>query len=431
MAPDKHFGIVVFGATGFTGQYVIEYVAKSAIQAEQEGKTFKWAVAGRNALKLAKVLESASKNTGLLLTDIPSIVCDVSDELSMQSMTKQAKLVLNCVGPYRFSGEQVVKACLETKTHHVDISGEPQYLETMQLKYHEEAVRKGVYVVGACGFDSIPSDVGRELVHRSMEGPVNQVEMFLEVKNEGTATGPSVNFGTWQSLIHGVANAGDLYKLRRQLYPERMPKLSPNLGKRGFIHKSDVANAWCLLFPGADRSVMLRSERFRYHDENKRPAQVQAYVQCPSLFMAILSIFLMMIFFVLCKFSWGRYLLETYPRLFSFGIVTKAGPPKDVIENTNFTVTLFGKGWKNGDKTSMDLKAPMDRQVKVIVKGKNIGYGATCECMVQSAMVILNESERLPSTGGVLTPGYAFANTTIVERLHKLGVTFETEITEI
>jgi len=123
-------------------------------------------------------------------------------------MARKTRLVLNCVGPYRFFGEVVVKACVENGTHHVDISGrnilsvysveflprhdflfhfsyaiidstfnegEPQYLETMQLKYNTQAEENGVYVVGSCGFDSIPADLGSVVVHRAMEGPVNKV----------------------------------------------------------------------------------------------------------------------------------------------------------------------------------------------------------------------------------------------------------------
>merc|ERR1712013_211925 len=73
-------------------------------------------------------------------------------------------------------GEQVVKACLEAEAHHVDLSGEPQYLETMQLRYHEEAERKGVYIVGSCGFDSIPADLGSMVLAKAMGGDVATIE---------------------------------------------------------------------------------------------------------------------------------------------------------------------------------------------------------------------------------------------------------------
>ena len=68
---------------------------------------------------------------------MPTVVCDSNDGSSLLTMARQARLVLNCVGPYRFYGESVVEACVEAGAHHLDISGEPQYLEKMQLKYHQ------------------------------------------------------------------------------------------------------------------------------------------------------------------------------------------------------------------------------------------------------------------------------------------------------
>jgi len=104
------------------------------------------------------------------LENIPKIVADVSNSDSLQAMARQGKVVINCVGPYRFFGEKVVKACVTEGTHHVDVSGEPQYLENMQLKYHKEAEDKGVYVVGACGFDSIPADCGTTYLIQNFGG---------------------------------------------------------------------------------------------------------------------------------------------------------------------------------------------------------------------------------------------------------------------
>jgi len=66
-----------------------------------------------------------------------------------------------------------------------------------------------------------------------------------------------------------------------------------------------------------------------------------------------------------------------------------------------------------------------------LVKGKNIGYGATCECLVQSGMVILQEMDRMPNAGGVYAPGYAFADTTLVKRLNEREVTFTTVVQDI
>ena len=117
-----------------------------------------------------------------------------------------------------------MKACLEAGAHHIDLSGEPQYLETIQLRYHEEAERKGVYVVGSCGFDSIPADLGSMVLAQDMVGDVATIETYLKV-TVPDVPGPMINFATWQSAIHGFAHAKELGGLRKQLYPERMPKM--------------------------------------------------------------------------------------------------------------------------------------------------------------------------------------------------------------
>ena len=201
---DKVYDLIIFGATGYTGKNVVQYVARSA----KEIGGIKWAVSGRDEAKLKRVLSEVPAD--LKSTDTDIIVCDVKDELSLLGMASKGKVVLNCVGPYRFSGEAVVKACLAKGTHHIDVSGEPQFLETMQLKYHKEATEKGVYIIGACGFDSIPSDVGASLVHKAMGGPVNAIETYLELGNKSNLSGPDVNFATWQSAIYGFAHAHEL-----------------------------------------------------------------------------------------------------------------------------------------------------------------------------------------------------------------------------
>jgi short subunit dehydrogenase-like uncharacterized protein len=108
--------------------------------------------------------------SGYDVTNIKRIQVDVDLPETLRDMAKQATVILNCVGPYRFYGEEVVKACIEEGTHHVDISGELQFLEGMQLKYHEEAKKKGVYIVGACGFDSIPTDLGTVFLKQKFNG---------------------------------------------------------------------------------------------------------------------------------------------------------------------------------------------------------------------------------------------------------------------
>lgn len=420
----SRYDLVVYGASGFTGQYVVEYVHRAA----KEGN-LSWAVAGRSEGRVRAVLDRAGKVVGADLSSTPILVADSSDTSSLLAMAAQAKVVLNCVGPYRFYGEPVVEACVEAGAHHVDISGEPQFLEKMQLKYHDKAVENGVYVVGACGFDSIPADMGQVCVKQAMGGDVNSVETYLKVIVP-PLPGAAINFGTWQSAIHGFAHAGELKSLRKAIYPERMPPTRPKLKPRGTLHYSNIVEAWCMPFMGSDKSVMTRTQRGFYHDKDQRPAQIQAYFQVSSLFAAFSIMLVGILFGILASFKWGRYILENFPGPCSFGAVSKDGVPKEKADNTNFEMLLVGEGWRERvcpEKASL----PPNRRVTTTVKGKNIGYGATCECMVQAALVILQETNRLPGVGGVYSPGYAFAETTLVNRLNAREVTFTSVVEEI
>lgn len=102
-----------------------------------------------------------------------------------------------------------------------------------------------------------------------------------------------------------------------------------------------------------------------------------------------------------------------------------------MADNTNFELKLYGRGWQGQDEGSLTNLGPETTEVVVTVKGKNIGYGSTCECLVQSALVILQEDDKMPGFGGVFTPGYAFKDTTLVERLHQNGVTFNVNVRKL
>lgn len=159
--------IVIFGASGFTGKHTIPYVYKYS---KSDGRNLTWGVAGRSEEKLKEVLQEYSKKLETDLSTIPIITSDVSDEESLKKMAERAKMIINCCGPYRFYGEPVVKACIEAGTNHVDVSGEPEFVERMQLKYHKAAQEKGIYIISTCGFDSIPADLGVVYLQKHFDG---------------------------------------------------------------------------------------------------------------------------------------------------------------------------------------------------------------------------------------------------------------------
>src|SRR5947209_16289289 len=165
---DREYDIVVFGATGFTGALTAEYLAKHA------PSTTRWALAGRNAEKLAAVTDR------LGVDDLPVLHADVEDANSLNELARSARVVITTVGPYIQYGEPLVAACADAGTHYVDLTGEPEFVDLMYVRHHDQAVRTGARIVHSCGFDSIPYDLGvLYAVERLPEGVPLALEGFV------------------------------------------------------------------------------------------------------------------------------------------------------------------------------------------------------------------------------------------------------------
>jgi short subunit dehydrogenase-like uncharacterized protein len=117
---DRRFDIVLYGASGFTGVYVLEEFFRSGY-----ADRFRFAIAGRNKNKLETTLKEVGDLIGKNISNTPIIIADSSNPSQLDEMAKQTRLIINVVGPYRLYGEAVVKAAVENGTSHVDISGEP------------------------------------------------------------------------------------------------------------------------------------------------------------------------------------------------------------------------------------------------------------------------------------------------------------------
>ena len=147
MSDAREFDIIVYGATGYTGRLVAEYL---------KSKTgLKWAMAGRSADKLAEVRDLIGA-----AADTPLIVADASDPASLDAMVKRTKVVLTTVGPYQLYGNELVEACVANGTDYTDLCGEPAWMR-QKIDQHEEAAKaSGARIVFSAGFDSIPFDLG-------------------------------------------------------------------------------------------------------------------------------------------------------------------------------------------------------------------------------------------------------------------------------
>ena len=136
----------MFGATGFTGKLVCEYINS------KYSDSLNWAIAGRNRDKL----DNVSNELGL---SVPTIDLDSNNESHVENVLKQTRLILTTVGPYQLYGNEIIKKCAELGVHYVDLSGEPGWMYLMN-EHKAQAQQSGAKIVHSCGFDSIPSDLG-------------------------------------------------------------------------------------------------------------------------------------------------------------------------------------------------------------------------------------------------------------------------------
>lgn len=415
--PDK-LDAIIFGATGFTGKIVVE----KAVEVLQ-GLT--WGIAGRNLSKLENVLSTVGKKIGKDLAHVPITLADVEDEKSIKEMANRCKIVVNCCGPYRFYGEIVVKACIEAGTHHVDISGEAQFIEGMMVKYHDLAKEKKAYVISACGFDSIPGEMGVVFAERNFPGTVNSIESYWEntvdFKDKNCKT--LLHAGTWESLIHVLCHTEELIALREKLTPKQLPPLEPELKIRSFPHKVPSLNSYFVPLHTGDRDLVVQTQNFLFENEKKRPIQYENYIGYKSLFYAVFVPWLLAFISILAQFSLTRKVLMMFPKLFTLGILTEVGPTEDNMEGHSIEMVFKTKGWTKDQSLSEQPK----QQLWTRISARNPFYAMTAVAMLASAKIILQEKDKLPGSGGVISPGYAFSKTSLIEELQKYkhGIKFE------
>jgi short subunit dehydrogenase-like uncharacterized protein len=409
------YDIVLYGASGFTGAYVLERFVNSS---EYGQLTF--AVSGRSMQKLKKVLKDVGEMTGKDLSQIPIIIADSGNEKELANMAQQAKVIINVVGPYRAYGEAVVKQAVENGASHVDISGEPAWLESMQMKYNDQAVKNGVYIVGACGWDSVPCDLGVNWLKQHFDGTLSHAETFPQIKS-GEA-GYSFNSGTYQTLILGIWQAKNdgLGRIRKAIMPEKLQKSKfSRVPRRGLLWWNESLQSYCLPFMGADKSIVQRSQ---YHDataNGQYPVSVETYILVKSWFWAAMLIAWLSVFNFLVKYDFTRTILQKYPGICSGYMFKEHGPTREQAKQASFTYWFIGSGW-----TDSNMEEPPKKCVVARCDGPDAGYIATSGCVLSCALTLLKEKEKLPQSGGVYTTAAAFKNTNIYERLENCGITF-------
>ncbi|MCB9754703.1 MAG: saccharopine dehydrogenase NADP-binding domain-containing protein [Myxococcales bacterium] len=387
--PEREFDVVVYGATGFTGQLVVEYLATRAAEA----RPLRWALAGRNADKLAAVRDrlASAEPRG----EAPALITATSDDrAALDAMARRARVVLTTVGPYARYGEPLVAACVEAGTDCVDLTGEPDWWREMIARYHDRAITTGAKIVSCCGFDSIPHDLGA--LFTAMELAIQPGERAV-VRSYVQARG-GFSGGTWQSLVGALAN---LRRARTRGTGDAGARREDRRD-RG-IHNAREAGGWVVPLPTIDPLVVRRSaalsesgvfgDDFRYHPYLvvKRLSGVVGLLGGVGLLAA------------LAQLGPTRRLLERVRR-------PGEGPPPEQRAKNWFRVEHHGEC--------------AGRRVVTRVTGGDPGYGETAKMIAEAALTLALDRDRLPARGGVLTTATAMGEP-LIERLRAAGIGFE------
>ncbi len=194
---DREFDIVVYGATGFTGHLVAQYL----LRRYGIGGDLKWSIAGRSASKL----ESIRSALGEEAADLEIMVADSRDKGALASLAARTRVVLTTVGPYALYGSDLVAACVEAGTDYCDLAGEVQWIRKMVDTHHERAQQTGARIVHCCGFDSIPMDMGVFFLQQEAKKRhgdyCRSISLFVKA-TKGTASG-----GTIASMMNIIEEA--------------------------------------------------------------------------------------------------------------------------------------------------------------------------------------------------------------------------------
>ncbi len=237
---DRKYDIVVYGATGFTGRLVAQYLQS---QYQNHGDLV-WAMAGRNEEKLRAVRDEIG-----LPEDTPFVVANSDDTQSMQAMVDSARVVLTTVGPYQMYGSELVGLCAKSGTDYVDLCGESVWMRHMIDAYEQDAKKSGARIVFSCGFDSIPSDLGifklQSLAIEKTGKPATHVSGRVR-KMKGTFSGGTA--ASLQASVKAAKTDPEVFKLAIDpfaLVPDFAGVAQPD-GES--VHYSEELGSWVAPF---------------------------------------------------------------------------------------------------------------------------------------------------------------------------------------
>ncbi|MFE9652439.1 saccharopine dehydrogenase family protein [Micromonospora sp. NPDC006431] len=386
MRDDRPYDLVLFGATGFTGGLTAEYLARHAPSG------LRWALAGRNPGKLAAVRDRlAAIDAGL--AELPLLTADATDPASLRAVAERGRVVATTVGPYIHHGEPLVAACAAAGTDYVDITGEPEFVDLMYVRYHAEAVRTGARLVHACGFDSTPHDLGAWFTVRQLatDGPV-AVDGFVRAGGRFSA-------GTYHSALTALSRTGETSRAARaRKAVEPRPAGRRVRAVPGKVGRSAEVGMWAVPLPTIDPQIVRRSAAARpEYGPDFRYRHFAAVKRLPTVLAAGVGLAGLL----------GLVKLPPTRRWLLGRLSSGQGPSAEQRAKSWFRVRFVGTG---GGRT-----------VHTEVAGGDPGYDETAKMLAESALCLAFDD--LPPTAGQVTTVTAMGDA-LLDRLSRAGITF-------
>ena len=403
---EREFDLIVFGATGFTGSLVAEYL----LERYGHRDDLRWAIAGRSQEKLDVLKAELGKDAATLET----IVVDSSDGPALAEMARRTRVVITTVGPYALYGSALVAACVEAGTDYCDLAGEVQWIRQMIDRHHARAEETGARIVHCCGFDSIPMDMGvyflQQEAKRRHGAFCASIALFVKA-TRGSASG-----GTLASMINIIREARKDRDVARILAnPYALNPDGEREGPDGRDQQNaaydDDAGCWTAPFvmAGVNTRVVRRShalagypygKEFRYREAVMTGKGPGGWLKGSGMTLALGGLVL------------GISLSPTRRLLQKFFLPSPGeGPGPEAREAGFFNLMQVGK---LPDGTVMRTRITGDRDP---------GYGSTSKMLAESGVCLAKDA--LPSRGGVLTPATAMGDALLRRLRDNAGLTFD------
>ena len=389
MPTQAPFDVVIYGASGFTGRLVAEYMS------QQYDRSVNWAMAGRSATKLAAVRDEigAAKDT-------PLVVADASDPASLRAMVANARCVITTVGPYQLYGSDLVAACAELGTDYVDLSGEPAWMHEMITKYHDAAMKSGARIVHSCGFDSIPFDLGVYFLEQAalekFGKPLPRVRGRVRSMN-GEFSG-----GTAASLTATMTALGEnpaLLAILTNPFALANGFTGPQQPADNKVYEDELLGQWVAPFimaaintKNVHRSNALLGQRYGADFQYDEMMLTGSGEQGKAIADIVASS--------------NPLVGDDVPK-------PGEGPSKASREAGNYDVLFVGTN-NNGDELRASVTGDLDP-----------GYGSTSKMIAESALCLIHDCPDLK--GGIYTPAPAMGEKLITRLVAHAGMTFNLE----